>query len=329
MDRLHAMEVFVRVVEANSFSRAADVLHISRTSVTMIVKNLEAHLRVPLLQRTTRTVKLTPEGEEYYEHALRILAEVSDMETMMGGAGNGPRGKLRVSMPAIIGKWLVTPQLHQFHMSYPDIALTLSYCDRWVDLIGERVDCAVQAGELESSSFLIGRRLADMQKVTVATPDYLRRHGQPENIEDLKKHQALQYVSSRTNRPTDLSFRVGAQCIEVPMMGKLSFHDVDAYVECGLTGLGILQPPRFMIEEHLHLGSFVEVLPQWKPSSLPISAVYPQNRHLPSKVKVFLEWITKLFDQSDLFTLEDSPRKMPSMATHVPGCALARDSKRG
>ncbi|WP_176861116.1 LysR family transcriptional regulator [Cupriavidus sp. YR651] len=323
------MEVFVRVVEANSFSRAADLLHISRTSVTIIVKNLEAHLRVPLLQRTTRMVKLTPEGEEYYEHALRILAEVSDMETMMGGAGNGPRGKLRVSMPAIIGKWLVTRQLHKFHTTYPDIALTLSYCDRWVDLIGEGVDCAVLAGELESSSFLVGRRLADMQRITVATPDYLRRYGQPENIEDLKNHQTLQYVSSRTARPIDLSFLVGAQCIEVPAVGKLSFDDVDAYVECGLTGLGILQPPRFMLEEHLHLGSFVEILPQWKPKSLPVSAVYPQNRHLPSKVKVFLEWITKLFEQSDLFALEDRSRKMLSMTTAVPGLPPAGESKRG
>lgn len=329
MDRLHAMEVFVRVVEANSFSRAANVLHISRTSVTMIVKNLEGHLRVPLLQRTTRTVKLTPEGEEYYEHSLRILAEVSEMEAVMGGPGNGPRGKLRVSMPAIIGKWLVTSQLQHFHSTYPDIALTLSYCDRWVDLIGEGVDCAVQAGELENSSFLIGRRLADMQKITVATPDYLRRHGHPENIEDLKNHQALHYVSSRTNRPTDLSFRVEGERLDVPMMGKLSFHDVDAYVECGLTGLGILQPPRFMVQEHLSVGSFVEILPQWKPSSLPLSAVYPQNRHLPPKVKVFLDWITKLFEQSDLFALEDRPRKIPAMAASMPDCPVPRDSKRG
>lgn len=314
MDRIHAMEVFVRVVEANNFSRAAALLHISRTSVTIVIKNLEAYLRVPLLQRTTRTVKLTPEGEAYYAHALRVLADVSDMETMMHGTGSGPRGKLRVSMPAIIGKWLVTPQLHQFHTTYPDIALTLSYCDRWIDLIGEGVDCAVQAGDLEDSSFLIGRRLADMQRITVATPDYLRRCGRPENIEDLKNHQALQYVSSRTNRPADLSFRVGSECIDVPAVGKLSFDDVDAYVECGLTGLGILQPPRFMIEEHLHVGSFVEILPQWKPSSLPVSAVYPRNRHLPSKVKVFLEWITKLFEQSDLFVLEDRFRRMPSWA---------------
>jgi len=322
------MEVFVRVVEANSFCRAADFLHISRTSVTILVKNLEAHLRVPLLQRTTRTVKLTPEGEEYYEHAIRILAEVSDMETTMRGAGNGPRGKLRVSMPAIIGKWLITPQLHQFHTTYPDIALTLSYCDRWVDLIGDGVDCAVLAGELESSSSLVGRRLADLQRITVATPDYLRRRGRPENIEDLKNHQALQYMSNRTNRPIDLSFRVGDQCIEVPAEGKLSFDDVDAYVECGLTGLGILQPPRFMIEGHLQLGSFVEILPQCKPSSLPVSAVYPQNRHLPSKVKVFLEWITKLFEQSDLFAFGDRFQRMSSMTAPVPGWPIVTDGKR-
>lgn len=303
MDRLQAMEVFARVVEANSFSRASDSLDLSRTSVTTIVKSLEAHLRTPLLQRTTRKLKLTPEGAEYYEHCVRILAEISETEAAMAGAGRGPRGKLRVDMPATIGKWVVTPHLYRFHELYPDVELIVGYGDKLVDLIQDGVDCAIRVGELQDST-LIARRLADMQTITVASPQYLHRHGLPRTLDDLERHMAIHYISSKTNRAIPLSFTVDGRMVEVQVPGKLGFNDADAYVECGLTGTGILQPPRFMVGEHLRSGALVEILPQWRPRSLPISAIYPQSRHLAPKVRVFVEWVLGLFEASPLFTPE-------------------------
>lgn len=319
MDRLQAMEVFARVVEANSFSRASDSLDLSRTSVTTIVKSLEAHLRTPLLQRTTRKLKLTPEGAEYYEHCVRILAEISETEAAMAGAGRGPRGKLRVDMPATIGKWLVTPQLHRFHELYPDVELIVGYGDKLVDLIQDGVDCAIRVGELQDST-LIARRLADMPTITVASPHYLHRRGMPRTLEDLDRHMAIHYISSKTNRAIPLSFTVEGRIVEVPVPGKLGFNDADAYVECGLTGTGILQPPRFMVGEHLRSGALVEILPQWRPRTLPISAIYPQSRHLAPKVRVFVEWVLSLFEASPLFAAEAArPRSAGTAGTGGTG----------
>jgi len=308
MDRLHAMEVFVRVVEASSFSRAAALLHISRTSVTTIVKQLEAHLRVPLLHRTTRTVRPTPEGEAYYAHAIRILADIAELEATTGGAVTAPRGRLRVSVPGFLGRWVVTPALHAFHLAHPEVAITLDYDDGMVDLIGEGVDCAIRLGALESSSSLIGRQLVRMERTTVASPDYLARHDRQANLAALKHHRALHHVPGKASVVPGLSFDVRGETIEVATPGMLSFRDIEAYVHCGLTGAGILQPPRFMVEQQLRVGTLVEILPEWRPPPLPVSAVYPLNRNLVPRVRVFVNWTLDLFARSPYF---HAPLRIP------------------
>jgi len=293
MDRLQAMEVFARVVEANSFSRASDSLDLSRTSVTTIVKSLEAHLRTPLLQRTTRKLKLTPEGAEYYEHCVRILAEISETEAAMAGAGRGPRGKLRVDMPATIGKWVVTPHLYRFHELYPDVELIVGYGDKLVDLIQDGVDCVIRMGMLEESS-LVAKRIGNARIVTCASPAYLERHGIPKTLEELAGHRAVNYVSARTGRTFPFEYNVGDEVVKVQMKSVLAVNDGSVYINAGALGHGIIQPSRFMVSELIRQGALREILEDFESPSTPLSVVYPHRRNLSSRLRAFVDWVSEI-----------------------------------
>lgn len=299
MDRLQAMQVFTKVVELNGFSRAADALELPHASATTIIKNLEAHLQVRLMHRTTRRLSLTPEGADYYERCLRILADISETEEALAHSGKGPRGKLRVDMPGSIGKLIVIPKIAAFREKYPDIDLMIGFGDRQVDLIQEGVDCAVRVGQLQDSS-LVSRRLGNLQTVTVASPAYIGQFGLPIKLTEAEKHHGIQYFSSLTGRVSHMNFTIDHETIEVKVPGTLYVNDAEAAVLCCLEGCGLIQAPRFMVATHLLSGALVEVLPRWKPRSMPIAVVYPHNRHLAGKVRVFVEWLTALFEQCPL-----------------------------
>ncbi|MCP4637521.1 MAG: LysR family transcriptional regulator [Methyloversatilis sp.] len=294
MDRFQAMQVFVRVVDSNSFTRAADSLGLPRATVTTAVQQLENLLQVRLLNRTTRRISLTPDGAAYYERCARILADVEEAETSFREVSRGPRGKLRIDVPPPIGRLVLIPRMCEFHSRYPDIELAIGMGDRPVDLVRESVDCVIRVGELQDSS-LVGRRIGTMETVTCASPDYIDRHGEPRVLADLQHHRAVHYFSSRTGRIYDLDFVVEGEVTEVKVPGKVSVNDSDAYVASSLQGFGLIQPPRFMVQAHLQSGALREVLPQWRPSSMPISVVYPHNRHLSPKVRAFVDWAAELF----------------------------------
>ncbi|PWC56517.1 LysR family transcriptional regulator [Azospirillum sp. TSO22-1] len=306
MDKLHAMRVFVRVVEANSFSKAADTLGLPRASVTTTIQNLEASLGVRLLQRTTRKLSLTLDGAAYLEGATRILSEIDEIESTFTSARKTPRGRLRVDMPGSIGRLVIIPSIHEFHAKYPDIDLMLGLGDRPIDLIQEGVDCVIRVGEL-SDSTLVARRIGAMQQVTCASPAYLAEHGEPRTLEDLERHVAVNYFGSRTGRNFELCFQRDGREEEIAMQGVVSVNDADAYVTCGLEGLGLLQPGRFMVLPHLRSGALREILRDWRPARIPISAVYPHNRHLSPKVRVFVDWVAELFERCPLLQGEDLP----------------------
>ncbi|MBP2302424.1 LysR family transcriptional regulator [Azospirillum picis] len=305
MDKLHAMRVFVRVVEVNSFSKAADTLGLPRASVTTTIQNLEASLGVRLLQRTTRKLNLTLDGAAYLEGATRILQEIEEVESSFTSARKTPRGRLRVDMPGSIGRLVIIPAIHEFHNAYPDIELMLGLSDRPIDLIQEGVDCVLRVGELQDSS-LIARRVGAFRPVTCASPDYLAAHGMPRSLEELERHVAVKYFT-RTGKVHELSFERDGEEVEVKMAGTVSVNDADAYVTCGVEGLGIVQAARFMALPHLRSGALVEILPEWRPALMPISALYPQNRHLSPKVRVFVDWIAELFERCPLMQGEDVP----------------------
>jgi LysR family transcriptional regulator for bpeEF and oprC len=258
------MQVFTRVVDTNSFSRAADTLNLPRASVTTIIQNLEAFLNVRLLQRTTRRLNLTPDGAAYYERCVRILADIEEAEGSFATSAKGPRGKLRVDMPGAIGRNIVMPAMCEFHTRYPDIELMVGFGDKPVDLIQEGVDCVIRVGTLQDSS-LVARRIGVFQGLTAAAPQYLERHGVPKTIEDLEHHTAVNYFSSRTGRVIDMDFVVDEKTVEVKMRGMIAVNDAEAYLSCGVKGVGLIQVPRFMALPFLQTGELVEVLPQWKP----------------------------------------------------------------
>ncbi|CAE6811377.1 LysR family transcriptional regulator [Paraburkholderia haematera] len=301
MDRLQAMQVFTRVVDTNSFTRAAETLDLPRASVTTIIQNLEAFLGTRLMHRTTRRLSLTPDGAAYYERCVRILADVEETEASFQSGNKKPHGKLRIDMPGSIGRLLVIPSLCEFHTRYPDIDLQLGLTDRPVDLLQEGVDCVVRVGALQDSS-LVARRIGLFEGVTCASPEYIKRAGMPTSLEDLDNQKAVNYFSSRTGRTIDWAFMVDGKEIEVKMKSIVSVNDADAYVTCGLEGFGLIQPALFMVLPHLRSGQLVEVLPELKPLPMPISAVYPHSRHLSPKVRVFVDWIAELFDRCPLLS---------------------------
>jgi LysR family transcriptional regulator for bpeEF and oprC len=258
------------------------------------VQNLENLLQVRLLNRTTRRISLTPDGAAYYERCARILADLEEAESSFREVARGPKGRLRIDVPAPVGRLVLIPRMCEFHSRYPDIELAIGMGDRPVDLVRESVDCVIRIGELQDST-LVARRIGTMETVTCASPGYIERHGEPVALADLQQHRAVHYFSSRTGRIYDLDFVVEGEVTEVKVPGKVSVNDADAYVTCGLQGFGIIQPPRFMVQAHLQSGALREVLPQWRPSPMPISVVYLQNRHLSPKVRAFVDWAAELF----------------------------------
>lgn len=295
---LQAMKVFIRVAEIGSFSRAADVLAIPKASATTIIQQLEAHLNVRLLQRTTRRLSLTPDGAAYYEHCVRILGDI-EVESSFHVNTRQPRGKLRLDFPTQLGREILMPALFEFQERYPEIELVVGLSDKPVDLIQESVDCVIRIGELQDSS-LVARRLGEHLMVTIASPDYLARHGVPQTTDDLQHHSAVNYFWGRTGRIMDMTFVVNGKIEIVKMRGKMALNDTAVYLTGCLRGLGIGQVSLFLAAPHLRSGALLEVLPEHKPLSMPISAVYPHNRHLSPTLRVFVDWAVELFDDNDI-----------------------------
>src|SRR5690606_3694715 len=289
MDRFQAMQVFVRVVDANSFTRAADSLALPRTTVTTAIQSLERHLGVRLLNRTTRRISLTPDGAAYYEHSKRILADVEETEACFHEAAVRPRGRLRIDVPASVGQLILVPALAEFHTRYPDFALGPRMTDRRIDLVREAVDCVIRGGDLEDST-LVARRIGSFQFLTCAAPAYLERHGVPHTLDDLKNHRALNYFSSRSGRNYSWDFVIDGKVREIDMPGAVSVNDWGAHMALAKQGLGLIQTARYIALPHVQSGELIEVLPQWKPRPLPISLLYPQSRQLSPKVRVVSDW---------------------------------------
>lgn len=202
MDHLHAMRIFARVAHLGSFTKAAEQMQLPRPTVSNAVQYLEKHLKIRLLQRTTRRVALTAEGATYYERCARLLADLDDVETLFEDAGASPRGVIRVDLPERFALDKVIPAIPSFHARYPDLRIVMSTTDRFVDLIADGIDCAVRVGALSDTS-LVARRIGELAQVNCASPAYLARHGTPRSPDDLPEHVAVGYFSSRTGRDMD------------------------------------------------------------------------------------------------------------------------------
>ena len=294
MDKLQAMEVFVQVVDAGGFTRAAENLQLPKATVSTLVRNLETSLAVKLLNRTTRQISLTADGAAYYERCLRILADVRDAEDSLSKTQASPSGRLRVDVPAAMGRHLLMPSLPQFLARYPDIHLEVGCSDRPVDLIEEGVDLAVRGGILADST-LIARRIGQLHFVTCAAPSYIALHGRPQHPNDLQQHDCVNYFSAKTGKIAEWDFAKDGKRIQMRVPGRIAVNDSNAYMTATLSGMGVAQMAAFAICPYLQSGELELLLEDWTIDPLPLHVVYPQNRHLSAKVRVFVEWISELF----------------------------------
>ncbi|MFX1738286.1 LysR family transcriptional regulator [Paraburkholderia sp. A1RI_3L] len=299
MDRLQAMEIFTRVVESKSFSKAADMLDLPRGTVSNLIRSLEEHVGVRLLNRTTRSVNVTEDGALYYERCVRILAEISDAESSLSNKRSSPTGTVRVDTSGTIARTLLIPALGQFYRAYPHINVRLGLSDRNIDMIQDGVDCVIRMGSLEESS-LVARRIGNARMVVCASPAYLEEYGTPATLEDLAQHRAVNYISSSTGRtfpfeflknPKDLN---APETITVQMESLLAVNDGSAYIAAGVEGYGIIQPSRFMVTELLAQGHLREILTDYRCPSTPLSILYPHRQNLNSRIRAFTEWVTDL-----------------------------------
>nr|WP_175801855.1 LysR family transcriptional regulator [Burkholderia anthina] len=294
MDHLQAMRIFARVAHLGSFTKAAEQLQLPRPTVSNAVQYLEKHLRVRLLQRTTRRVALTVEGATYYERCTRLLADLDDAETLFDEAGAAQRGLIRVDLPERFALNEVIPALPDFHARYPDLRVVLSTSDRFVDLVADGIDCAVRVGVLSDTS-LVARRIGEMAQINCASPGYLAQHGTPRSPDDLPDHLAVGYFSNRTGRELDWEYADmdSGELHTVKMRSVVSVSSSQAYLACCLAGLGLIQAPRDGLAPLIEDGSLIEVLPEWRAAPLPVSVVFPHGRHLAPRVRIFVDWLAQ------------------------------------
>ncbi|MBB3611303.1 LysR family transcriptional regulator [Rhizobium sp. BK602] len=294
MDQLSAMRAFARVVETGNFTRAAATLSMPKATVTTLIQSLEAHLHAKLLNRTTRRVMVTTDGALYYERAVQILSEIDELDGSVSNSQSLPSGRLRVEMAGAFAEKIIMPALCDFYQRYPDIHIDLGVGDRLVDYLAENVDCALRAG-MPSDQSLIARRVGEIPLITCAAPRYIEKFGLPERPEELEStHYAVSYFRAQTGRVIPFEFQRGNESLEISPRYILSVNDSRSYVNAALAGLGIAQAPMFMIRDELARGDLIPVLPGWTRTAIPLHIVYPPNRHLSNKVRVFVDWLAKL-----------------------------------
>ncbi|WP_242136892.1 LysR family transcriptional regulator [Sphingomonas sp. TREG-RG-20F-R18-01] len=295
MDRLHAMEVFVRVVETGSFSAAARDLRIGQPNVSKLIAALEERLQVRLLVRTTRQLHTTEAGQAFYERARRTLEEAHEAETAARGLGKGLDGRLRVSAPVTFARLHIIPKIGEFLAAHPDLRVDFVLDDRFVDLMGENIDVALRGGELADSS-LTARKLATCPRLVVASPAYLARMGTPSTPTALLEHTALVYTQGLIAEEWRFQHASGDASVRIPT--RLSFSAADGVREAVIAGLGLAISPRWLMQPELESGSVVAVLADWKLPNADLWALFPTGRLPTAKARAFVSWFEATFPKT-------------------------------
>ncbi|CAI8907853.1 LysR family transcriptional regulator [Pseudomonas sp. IT-P291] len=296
MELLQSMRLFARLAELGSFTKAAESLDIGRPQVTRYIQELETSLGVRLFQRTTRKVALTTEGERFYERVQEILADISAATSMFDRTGATLVGRLRVDIPTAFAQLKFIKSLKEFTDIFPGINMVLGVTDRAVDLIGEGIDCALRIGDLPDST-LIARPIAMATMVTCAAPEYLSEHGEPETLDDLTSHRGVNFLSGQSNRTLPWHFSVKGQDQAFVSNSGVTVTESNAYVQCGVSGFGIIQAPGIAVAEYLDSGALVEILRPYRPAPRPVSMLYPSRTHLAPQVQAFIKWLQERFPQ--------------------------------
>ncbi|WP_066340417.1 LysR family transcriptional regulator [Azohydromonas lata] len=287
---LDVVQVFMRVAESASFTRAAELMGMPRTSVSAAVQRLEALLGARLLHRTTRRVQLTPDGEAFAQRARELLADAEELRQLFQYGPAALQGRLRVDMPVGMARNLVLPRLPQFLQAHPALQIELSSTDRRVDLVGEGFDCVLRVGPLTDSS-LLARPLGRLPLINCASPAYVRAFGLPQSLHDLAAHRLIHYLPGLGARSPGFEYLdESGQTRLVPMAGALTVNNSEAYLHGCLAGLGIIQAPEPAMRPWMDRGELVEVLPDFRPAPMPVSLLYA-HRRLPRRVQAFMDWL--------------------------------------
>ena len=293
MDQVDLLRVFVHVADMRSFIKTAKALNLPRATVSLAVQQLEQRMGARLLHRTTRLVQLTPDGQTLLERSRSWLADADAIDGLFRKAPTEIAGRLSVDVPSRIARRLVAPALPAFFERYPNVQVMLGSTDRPIDLVQEGVDCAIRVGPLDSTS-LVARPLGALTLINCASPAYLARHGVPNTPEDLPKHWAIDYASAGGARIAAWEYRNGEQTINMPMRSRVTVNNAETYIACCLSGLGLIQIPRYDVQEHLEAGELIEVLPAWRAAPMQVSAIYPHWRHRADRVEAFVSWLISL-----------------------------------
>lgn len=296
MNRLDAMQIFVRVAELASFTKAADSLGLPKASISTSVQQLESLLGTRLLHRTTRRVQLTLDGQIFYERSKDLLADMDDLEGLFQQGASNLTGRLRIDMPSSMAKKWVIPRLPEFLAQHPQLQVEISSTDRRVDLIREGFDCVVRVGKLGDSS-LIARPLGVLALLNCASPGYLARFGTPKTLDDLIQHQLIHYVPILGSKSSGFEYIESGEAKQLVMQGNISVNNSDAYSAACLAGFGIAQIPRVGAQEYIAEGKLVEILPAYRAEPMPVSLLYPNRRNLSRRVQVFMDWISELITE--------------------------------
>lgn len=295
MDNLQAIRVFARVVETGGFTKAAISLGIPLATASKLIQDLETALRVKLLRRTTRVVAVTPEGAAYYDRTVPLMKALDEINQSFGVENARPEGKIRIDTSASLASSFLIPALPRFHERYPGIEVELCIGDSFTDMIQDGVDCAIRGGPMRED-LLVAKEVGRAAWVTCATPGYLARYGTPASLEDLKQHHRLvKYVSPRSRRIVPLPFGTGADATEVEPNAFLSVNEGNAHLAAGLAGIGIIHIFAFKVRPYLATGQLVPILEAWRPPPYPYHVVYPRNRHLGQRLRVFIDWLAEMF----------------------------------
>jgi len=302
MDRMEdfsAISSFVRVVEAKSFRAAAAQLGMTPSGVSRAVARLEEQIGVRLLFRSTRALNLTDDGESFYHRCKDILADLGEAVDALGYARTKPRGKLRVAMNVSVGRAGLIPNLADFEERYPEIRLELSMSERNIGLIEEGIDCAIRMGELEDSN-LVARKLGSFSNVLCASPGYLARHGTPTCLDDLKRHQCINYVYPTSGRAYQWQFDSPDGPVALDVDAHLLINDGESVIQAAIAGLGIIQVPHWLAAGPIGHGKLQVIMEDTISTGSPVWIVYPQKKHLSARVHAFIDWVQELFRRDNL-----------------------------
>jgi len=293
MDKISAMKVYVKVVESTSFTGAAEVLHKPTVYVSRMIQALESDLGVKLINRTTRRSKPTDAGLRYYERCVALLRDLEEMDADAQASKGSNSGRIRVSMPSLVAKPIVIPELPKFLANNPDIQLDISIADQHPDLIEEGLDCAVRVGPLLELG-LVAKKVGTYKTLTYASPDYIQAYGEPFTLDDLGDHIGVSYAM-KSGRIRSWEFLEGNEFRTVRLKSAIMVNDADTYVACGLAGLGLIQGGTFILDAHVQSGRLNRVLRDYPSNPRPVSVVYMPNRTRPRRVDIFIDWLIDLY----------------------------------